>query len=360
MPPDMFFKSNSLSRVLLHVLFLSQKYIYVIILIPILFLGFYGYTLGSRYLSRLEIKPKDLLNFFSESKESLNSQSGVTNFLILGIRGQGQDSPNLTDSIIFASYNQQKKTLTQIGIPRDLWVPSIRDKINTAYHYGEEATIGGGVRLVETSIFEITGQPVNYTAIINFSFFKQVIDLIGGLDIYVSPGFVDKEFPIPGKENAMPISSRYETISFPEGLNHLDGETALKFVRSRHSPDDQGTDFARSKRQQQVISSIKEKLINTNFFLDESKVSALIDIAKNNLITNLPPSHYPKIARIALDLNQQNIKTAVLDTKPDTSGISILYNPPISKTYDNKWVLIPKDNNWKALKQYIENIITTD
>lgn len=356
----MFFKNNRLSRTALHALFLSKKFIYLFAIIPLLFLGFYGYSLGSKYLARLEIKPKDLLNFFADSKETLNSQANVTNFLILGIRGQGQDSPNLTDSIIFVSYNQQKKTLTQIGIPRDLWVPSIRDKINTAYHYGEVATAGGGISLVEASIFETIGQPVNYTAVINFSFFKQVIELLGGLDIYVSPGFVDSEFPIPGKENAIPVSSRYESISFPEGLNHLDGETALKFVRSRHSSDDQGTDFARSKRQQQVISAIKEKLISTNFFLDEGKVSALIDIAKNNLITNLPPSHYPTVARIALDLKQQNLKATVLDTKPDANGLSILYNPPISKNYDNKWVLIPKDGNWKALKQYVANLLTSD
>ncbi|OGD82859.1 hypothetical protein A2572_02040 [Candidatus Collierbacteria bacterium RIFOXYD1_FULL_40_9] len=355
----MFFKNNSLSRIMLHIFFLSKKYFHIFTLFFLLTIGFYGYTLGSKYLSKLEIKPKDLLNFFSENKEKLNSQAGITNFLVLGIRGEGTDSPNLTDSIILASLNQQNDTLTQIGIPRDLWVPSIRDKINTAYHYGQEATTGGGISLVEASIYEVTGQPINYTAIINFSFFKQVIDLIGGLDIYVSPGFVDNEFPIPGKENSMPVSSRFETISFPEGLNHLDGETALKFVRSRHSPDDQGTDFARSKRQQQIISAIKEKLTSTNFFLDENKVSDLIDIAKNNLITNLPPSHYPTIARIALDLNKQNIRAAVLDTTPDVNGISILYNPPISKTYDNKWVLIPKDNNWKALKLYIEKIISS-
>ncbi len=360
MPANMFFKSNHLSRSFLHVLFASKKYFYFLLLFPFIVFLFYGYTLGSRYLSRLEIKPKDLLNFISVSNENLNNQAGITNFLLLGIRGEGSDSPNLTDTIIFASYNQEKNTLSQIGIPRDLWVPSIRDKINTAYHYGQEATPGGGISLVEASIFEITGQQVNYTAIINFSFFKQVIDLIGGLDIYVSPGFVDKEFPIPGKENAIPISGRFETISFPEGVNHLDGERALKFVRSRHSPDNQGTDFARSKRQQQIISALKEKLINTNFFLDERKVSSLIDIAKNNLITNLPPSHYPTIARIALSLNQEKITSDVLDTNPDKNGISILTNPPISKSYDNKWVLIPKDNNWKALKQYVENILTSD
>ena len=356
----MLFKNTRLSRSFLHVLFLVKKYLYLGLLVPFVLLIFYGYTLGSGYLKKLEIKPTDLLNLFSDNKQELNSQAGVTNFLLLGIRGEGSDSPNLTDTMIFASYNKQKNVLTQIGIPRDIWVPSIRDKINTAYHYGELASPSGGVTLVEASIFEIIGQPINYTAVINFSFFKQVIDLVGGVDINVSPAFVDKEFPIPGKENAIPVSSRFETISFSEGINHLDGETALKFVRSRHSPDEQGTDFARSKRQQQLISALKDKLINTNFFLNDQKVSSLIDITKNNLITNLPPSHYPTIARIALGLNNESIRSAILDTKPDSNGISILENPKISKTYDNKWVLIPKDNNWKALKQYVENILASD
>ena len=343
------------SRVFLRLVFFVKKYFYLGLAIPLFLLFFYGYGLAADYLNKLKVKPNDLLNFLSDTSEVLDNQAGVTNFLLLGIRGEGSDSPNLSDTMIFFSYNKEKQSLTQISIPRDIWVPSIRDRINTAYHYGEEASPGGGLKLVEASIFEVLGQPVNYTAIVSFDLFKKIIDLVGGIDVYVSPGFTDKEFPVPGKENSYPIESRYETITFPEGLNHFDGDTALKFVRSRHSVGDQGTDFARSQRQQKVISALKEKVLSSNALLSREKIDQLISLVQENLVTNISPSLYPSLIKTAYTLNQSQLKTVVLDTAPDAAGVSILYNPPISKLYDNKWVLLPKDNNWKALKQYIEN-----
>lgn len=315
--------------------------------------------MGYTYLTQLKLKPKDLFSFFANTQDKLDRQGSTTNFLLLGIRGEGSDSPNLSDSIIFFSYNHEAKQVTQISIPRDLWVPSIRDKINTAYHYGEEASPGSGIKLADASVIEVLGQPVNYTAIVDFSLFKSVIDLVGGVDVYVSPGFVDNNFPIPGKENIYPITERYETISFPEGTNHLDGETALKFVRSRHSQDDQGTDFARSKRQQSLLSALKQKIINSDFLLDQNKVTELIDIIQKNLITNLPPNLYSDLAHLILDTTQNPFKTVILDTVPTDGQVAILYNPPITKKYDNKWVLLPKDDNWKALKQFISSSLAT-
>lgn len=344
-----------LTRLFLHSIFLFKKYYYFFLLLILVVVISFGVSLVSGYLSKLKVKPNDLLTFLNDTNDVLDNQAGVTNFLLLGIRGEGSDSPNLSDTMIFFSYDKNKQSLTQISIPRDIWVPSLRDRINTAYHYGEEASPGGGLKMVEASIFETLGQPVNYTAIISFDLFKKIIDLVDGVDVYVSPGFIDKEFPIPGKENSYPLESRYETITFNEGLNHFNGETALKFVRSRHSIGDQGTDFARSQRQQKVISALKDKLISSDILLSREKIDQLILLVQQNLITNISPSLYPSLAKIALNLNQNQLKTIILDTKPDAAGVSILYNPPISKLYDNKWVLLPKDNNWKALKQYIEN-----
>ncbi len=340
-------------RPFLHVFFFFKKYLLVFLLSFFIAGLFVISKKGLAYLNQLKVKPVDLLGFFGQTSETLKGQAGITNFLVLGLRGEGVDSPDLTDSIIFFSLNQNTKQVTQIGVPRDLWVPSLQAKINTAYHYGEEASPGAGIKLAETGILETLGQPVNYTIIINFNLFKQVVDLVGGIDINVSPGFEDKEYPLPGKENAMPISSRYETISFTEGLNHLNGDMALKFVRSRHSVGDEGTDFARSRRQQQVIGALKDKIFNKEFLLNQEKLSKLIKLVQDNLITNLPSSLYPVLARVGLDQVGKSINTIPLSTTPDNNGVSILYNPPVYK-YKGEWVLIPKDNNWKALKQYIQ------
>ena len=311
-----------------------------------------------RFLASHNVTPVDLLGFFGSPVQPLDSTDGVTNILLLGIRGEGSDSPNLSDTIIVFSFNHDTKKAAILSVPRDLWVPSIKAKINTAYYYGEEATVGGGIKFAQGAILEDLGLPIHYTAVVNFSLFKQAVDLAGGVDVDVNPGFTDTEFPIPGRENALPIASRYETITFPLGLNHLDGDTSLKFVRSRHSVGEEGTDFARSKRQQQVISSLRQKFLTPSFLLDRSKVTQLMDIVSKNLKTNISENLYPTLAKLALDSKNNTIKNIALTNTPDDQGISILFNPPVAK-YNNEWVLIPKDNNWNTLKQYIKNKLQT-
>lgn len=312
---------------------------------------------GYRYLLKLNVKPENLLSLFGTPKDSLESTGGLTNFLVLGIRGEGGDSPDLTDTMIIASYNHDSKDVSLIGLPRDLWSPSLKAKINTAYYYGEQASPGAGIKNAQGTVLQDLGLPIHYTAIINFALFQQAIDLVGGVDVDIYPGFVDNEFPIPGREKALPISSRYETVVFSEGRIHMDGLTALKFVRSRHSFGDEGTDFARSTRQQQVITALRQKIITLNFLLDQKKVDALLNIVEKNLKSNISGDLYPTLAKLALDTKDKNINTITLSTTPDKNGVTILYHPPEAK-YNGEWVLVPKDNNYNALKQYLKNALT--
>lgn len=313
---------------------------------------------GYRYLLKLNVKPENLLSFFGTPKDSLDSTGGVTNFLVLGIRGEGGDSPDLTDTMIIASYNHDSKDVSLIGIPRDLWSPSLKAKINTAYYYGEQASPGAGIKNAQATVLQDLGLPIHYTAIVNFALFQQAVDLVGGVDIDVHPGFIDTEFPIPGREKSLPISTRYETVSFTEGRMHMDGATALKFVRSRHSVGDEGTDFARSTRQQQVISALRQKVITPNFLLDQKKVDSLLSIVARNLKSNIEGNLFPTLAKLALDTKDKNINTITLSTTPDQNGLTILYHPSEAR-YNGEWVLIPKDNNWNALKQYLKNALAS-
>lgn len=345
------------ARLLIRLLSFLNRHLAIIIAVLILgLISFFGVK-GADILTGLHLKPQDLLGFFGTPSEILDNTNGVTNFLLLGIRGEGSDSPNLSDTIIVLSYNHDTKTATMIGVPRDLWVPSLQAKINSAYYYGEEASPGAGIKMAQAAILEDLGLPVHYTGVVNFTIFKETIDLIGGVDVDVNPGFTDAEFPIPGMENAMPISSRYETITFATGSAHMNGETALKFVRSRHAVGDEGTDFARSRRQQQIISAMKQKMLTASFLMDKTKIDQLFAILDRNLITNISQSLYPTLAKIALETKDNPIKSIGLSISPDENGISILYNPPVAK-YKNEWVLMPKDNNWSALKQYISNRLT--
>ena len=345
-----------LNRFFIQLLSYLRKHWLIISLLVIFFFGTLGIRRGLSTIKQLQIQPQDLLGFFGKPKAQLASTNDITNILLLGIRGEGQDSPDLSDTIIILSYHYDSKTPYLVSIPRDLWIPSLKSKINAAYHYGEEASPGGGISMAQAAILESTGLPINYTAVVNFSIFKEVIDLVGGVDIDVQPGFTDSEFPIPGKENVLPESSRYETVTFSTGQQHFDGETALKYVRSRHATGDEGTDFARSRRQQQIISALKPKLLSTSFLLDQAKVNAFMQIINKNLKTNLSPDLYPALARLALDAKDNPIKNITFSNQPDAGGVAILMNPPI-KNYDGQWVLIPKDNNYAALKQYIANLM---
>src|SRR5690606_21863522 len=123
---------------------------------------------------------------------------------------------------------------------------------------------------------------------LDFDGFTEVIDILGGVEVEVEKTFTDKKFPIPGREEdtcgltAGPGQEepeylcRYETITFEKGVQMMDGKTALKFARSRHSEDpEEGNDLARGRRQQKVILAIKNKMLSGEIISSPSKLSQL-------------------------------------------------------------------------------------
>jgi len=292
---------------------------------------------------------KTIVPAIIENSENLN-------VLLLGYGGAGHSGGYLTDTIMLAHVNFEKKVLGLIFIPRDLWVESLKTKINAVYHYGQiKDPNGGGIKLVQSAVLETMGLPIHYTAVVNFNLFQKVIDLIGGVDIVVERSFTDSKFPIEGKEDIFPIKDRYETVSFEKGLTHMDGDSALKFVRSRQAEGEEGTDIARDRRQQLVLSAIKQKVVNPKFLLNRKNIASLYQLVMENTDTNISETVYPSLVRLAFDSRSQPTKEIVLSYEPDETGVAILENPPVSPAYMNLWVLIARDNNWKALAQYIQN-----
>src|SRR3990167_2611397 len=118
---------------------------------------------------------KTLFSFNSIKK--INNQ---TNFLILGLPGGKYEGPNLTDSIILAHYDFKENQLTTIGIPRDIWSGSLKDRINTAYAYGEAKSKDKGLVLAKAEVAKFVGFPIQYAAVFDFSEFEELIDFLGG------------------------------------------------------------------------------------------------------------------------------------------------------------------------------------
>ncbi len=278
---------------------------------------------------------------------TLPDHAGRTNFLLLGIAGGNHDGGDLTDTIIFASVDKSTGDTLLISIPRDLWIPSLRAKINTAYYYGEEKKPkSGGIVLAKSAISEAIDQPVDYTIIINFSVFEKAIDTIGGLDITVDRAFTDLKYPIPGREIDPCEPCRYQTISFSAGPQYMDGATALKYIRSRNAEGDEGTDFARSARQEKLISAFKQKVLSSPI-----KAFQLKDILLEGIITDISPDLYFPLAKLALKSARTQLRTAAI-TEP------LVYNPPISSVYDYQWVLLPPNGDFSTLSSYVKNLLT--
>lgn len=289
----------------------------------------------------------------------LKNYQGRTNMIILGVAGGEHDGSDLTDTMIFLSFDFKKQDLVIISLPRDIWLPTIKDKINTAYYYGETQKEGGGLIMAKAAVEEVIGQPLHYAWVIDFSGFKKIIDLVGGVDIFVERDFVDEFYPIPGRENDecngdKEHKCRYETLRFEKGLQHMDGEGALKYVRSRQSEGEEGTDFARDKRQQQVVVALKNKLFNFSLVKEPDKIKQLVNIVNEYSSSDMDLSEKILFSRFFLQLKNENIRKIILDSGDENKNRKgFLVNPPSNSEYKNLWVLVPRTENFTEIQQYI-------
>ena len=286
----------------------------------------------------------------------LESFKNRTNILLLGIGGAGHEGADLTDSLMLVSVNLLTGDTVIISLPRDIWVESLQAKLNTAYHYGEAKQVGGGLILAKAAAAEILNQPVHYGVVWDFSGLERAINILGGIDLNVPRGFVDKLYPIPGQEAAEPEAARYETVVFKPGKQHFDGAQALKYVRSRRAEGEEGTDYARAQRQQLAILAFKDKLLNPSTWLNWSKLKQLKNEALTSLVTDLPAKVYPETAKLVLKIDREQIRTGVLDQGSQSEDIPpLLYNPPVSRF--GQWVLLPAGDDWNIIYRYLDEIL---
>lgn len=331
--------------------------------------------------------PKTVVQLLTD--QGLKSDKGRTNVLLLGIGGDGHDGPNLTDTMILASIDTKTGDVVLVNIPRDLWVPDIKDKINAVYAFGQEKD-KSGLASAETSISKLLGVPVNYGFRIDFSGFTKAVDYVGGLDLTVDSSFTDSKYPIEGKEDDLcglaietqdnngvkvqvvkdatgsatpldqindfndPFICRYENLAFKAGAVHMDGKTALKFVRSRHGNNNEGSDFARSARQEKIIVAFRQKVLSTKTLLDPKTILNLLQTFGASIDTDITNDEIPLFSKLALKVDKANINKVVLDASNDSSRLEV--GQPISD-FGGRYVLLPKNNNWTDLATFIQTEI---
>lgn len=354
---------------------------------PLIVVGIFVAILAIFFIAKTASFYPFLFQLFFDKGVNLKQTDNRVNILVLGIGGGNHDGPNLTDTIILTSLDEKGKKVTLSSIPRDLWFPDLdgKDKkINNAYSDGELKRKGGGLPLAKAAVSKITGQRVDYVVRIDFSGFVKAVDIIGGLDVNVENSFDDYEYPISGKENdpcgkteedlealatmsaeqqVLDLPCRYKHLHFDKGLNHMDGQTALEFVRSRHAVGDEGSDFARSKRQEKIINAFKEKVLSAETLINPAKILNLYSVLKDSIDTDIKQEEFDDFIRLAQKMSKAKIRSAIIDIGDENvKRNGLLIHPLITSEFNYEWVLIPRigNGNFSEIQKYITCEIESD
>ncbi len=283
-------------------------------------------------------------------EEGKISQEERVNILLIGIRGTGHNKDQgggiyLADTIMLASLKPQTHEVALFSIPRDLWVDVEnygKNKINAAYAYGlRNDPQQGGAALLAQTVETVVGVPVHYYMVVDFAGFEQAIDTLGGVDISVERPFTDYFYPTWNYE--------YQTISFPAGLQHMNGDLALKYVRSRHGTNGEDSDFARAKRQQKVLEATKDKMFSIATILNPLKLSKLVDSLGNHFLTNLDLSRARDLIDFAQEVNPDKITNIVFDNS--TRGYLVS-----SRSDYGASILVPRAGDFHEMQNLAQNV----
>jgi LCP family protein required for cell wall assembly len=222
----------------------------------------------------------------------------VLHILLMGLDSTQNLRGQNTDVIIVAAVNKDTRQVSLLSIPRDLWVyiPTYGwNRINMAHKVGYRTNYpGSGPGLLAEVLRINLGIPVDHWVRIGFEGFAQAVDKLGGVDMTVN----------------CPVNLRYQPSDSPEeeemilepGVYHMDGATALRYVRTRRG----GTDFDRARRQQQFLKAVWDQTKSPDIIL---KIPGLWSAMKGSFQTDLELGDILSLAPIALDLKPQRIRS---------------------------------------------------
>jgi polyisoprenyl-teichoic acid--peptidoglycan teichoic acid transferase len=291
------------------------------------------------------------------TQSPLSTQTGYLgtsdrlNLLVMGYGGSGHDGAYLTDSMVVMSLIPSSGHTTLISVPRDLWVQVPEGsgnygKINSVYEYASNnnanPVAGGDAAAQKISL--VTGLNVKYWLTINFNGFKDFINAIGGIDVYVPDSF-NACYP---KNDDASVDPSWIKVQFNKGMQHMDGATAIEYARAREPLEVCGkgtsenqaelTDFARSARQQIIIKAALSKVKSISTW--PSLYNAL-NVLSRTIYTNL------SLADLGLFSTKMDLNTA---HRVGLSNDNVLMDATSS---DGQYILLPANGNWQAIKDYV-------
>lgn len=346
------------------------------------------YVVGKNYLMKTQVGSTFVSAMHQVQPTPTPDPNRPFSVLLLGYGGGTHDGGTLTDTILLVRVDPKQKKVFLVSIPRDLYVPlpldpsaSVSAKINTAYPYGYDQTqwksrdtiykgTHGGGNLAKAAVGQVTGFPVDYFVAVSFDGFVKAIDTLGGVDVHVAHSFTDPYYPIEGKETdtcgltkenidaltatvsgyflEQKFSCRFETLSFKVGTVHMDGTTALKYARSRHS-DEFGGDFSRGIRQREVLVAARDKIMTIGFL---PKVIPFISSLGNNIDTDIGRNDIQRFLSFASDYKSYSIRSIGLSDQ----------NVLVAGTTDEgSYILEPKTGrtDWNTIHSFLQDAMNS-
>ncbi len=285
------------------------KILGIVLLIGILIFGAKFY----RNIAKLtgNSNPFSLIGVFRPSE--LKNENGRVNILVAGNSADdvGHNGGELTDSIMLLSIDTKSNTALMLSIPRDLWVSAPEGghtKINAIY---PSSGMSGLASVVE----EVTGLPVHYDALVNYSAFRDLVNAVGGITITVK-----SENPKGIYDSSLDYTSRNccALAKYPNGPASLDGKQALNLARARGegygSYGFVSADYTRTQHQRQMLLAIKSKAVQPSVIANPFKISSLVDAVGKNVKTDLQISELQTLFYYAKKIDNAKIDSYNIDT----------------------------------------------
>jgi LCP family protein required for cell wall assembly len=325
--------------------FLLAIGIFIILILAIAaYIGFKAKNYINVFTSNTGTTPTQLYN---EAKSGYNDpyQGKYITFLLLGLDQRENGNSLLTDTIMLITVNSESGNYLLLSLPRDLWIKNLETKINALYYYGQEHDPENPTKLVEETIENILGCEINYTAILKMDEIKDLIDMVGGIEVEVERSFTDHHFPDE-------VSGGEMTISFEQGKNYFDGERAMQFIRSRQSEDEiEGTDEARQIRQKKVILALKNKLMKDvslwlnpvlsaniyNYIFNDLEITPKLDLQTSASYWIAGKNIFLKGQQKELELKWKGDDSILIPSRDEKWG---------------SWILIPRSGEWGSIKNF--------
>lgn len=250
---------------------------FIVILVSLIVLGI-GLGAGWFYLTYGKVTPS------SENSVELPTPvpGGRVNILLIGTDARPGDTSSRSDTIIFCSIDLDRKQVYFLSIPRDSLVDipgNGKDKINAAHAYG-------GIPLLIETVSQFLDRPIHYYAELDFQGFAKVIDILGGVDYNV-----EERMYYP-----------WEGIDLYPGLQHLNGQQSLAYVRYREYPEG---DIARVQKQQAFLRAIIEQHFN---LVSLTKIPIIFQEITSYMKTNIPLEKALELAKSLANLKMRDIR----------------------------------------------------